>query len=379
MKGRSRFNRWFGPPGTLVVQPTTLCNLQCAYCYLPYRHLRKEMSTEVAHAVSVSAAELTRSGEQVEILWHGGEPLAIGRHRFLDLLEPFEELRRAGRIRHSVQTNATLIDDEWCDLFSRYAIGVGVSVDGPEALNSRRVDLRGQPAFNRIMRGIDRLSAHGISFSLIAVVGTEGVEQPEALLDFLTALGPRVIGLNVEEMEGVNERPCGITQDQAVRFWRRVLAWRKSRRGAGPALRELERLAGYLHLVRNRQRELRDDIRLDPIPTVSISGDVVLASPELAGIRAETYGDFIAGNVLSHRISDMLDQAHRLRYIDEFMTGLARCQEECQFFDFCRGAQAGNRYFENGSFATTETVYCRVTRQALVTALYTSTMEETAV
>ncbi len=60
-------------------------------------------------------------------------------------------------------------------------------------------------------------------------------------------------------------------------------------------------------------------------------------------------------------------------------TGLERCQAECEFFDFCRGAQAGNRYFENGSLATTETNYCRVSRQALVTALSTlATKEEAA-
>ncbi|MBB2914840.1 uncharacterized protein FHS43_006152 [Streptosporangium becharense] len=377
MEGRSEFDRWFGRARTLVLQPTTLCNLDCRYCYLPHRRLRSEMSPEVAQAVADSAAELADPGNPLDIVWHGGEPLALGRSKFTALLAPFEGLRQAGRIQHSVQTNATLIDDEWCDLLARYQVRVGVSIDGPAALNARRVDLRGQPAFARIVRGIRRLRDRGIRFSVIAVVGTEGMEWPEALLDFLADLGPHTVGLNVEEMEGVNDRQCGITRDQAERFWQRVLDWRRTHSG-GPALRELERVTDYLHLARSGQRDEWCRHGLDPIPTVSVDGDVVLMSPELAGISDDAYGDFLAGNVRHQTIASMLAQAHRLRYVAEFMTGLSRCQAECEFFAFCRGAQAGNRYFEHGTFTATETDYCRLTRQALITALYTTTKKEIA-
>ncbi|MFF5243545.1 cyclophane-forming radical SAM peptide maturase AmcB [Streptosporangium sp. NPDC000095] len=375
MEGPLDFNRWFGQAKTLVLQPTTLCNLDCAYCYLPFRRLGNEMSPEVARAVAASAADLTGSGDELDIVWHGGEPLTLGRRKFAALLAPFEKLRQAGRIQHSLQTNATLIDDEWCDLLARYQVRVGVSIDGPAALNTRRVDLRGRPAFDRTVCGIHRLANYGIRFSLIAVVGAEGIEQPESLLDFLSELGPHTIGLNVEEMEGVNNQRCGITQDQAERFWHRVLNWHKTHDG-GPALRELDRLAGYLRLARSGRGDEWCRYGLDPIPTVSVDGDVVLFSPELAGISDDTYGDFLAGNVRAQNIADMLDQAHRLRYAREFMAGLRRCEAECEFWDFCRGAQACNRYFENGSFATTETDYCRLTRQALITALYTATKKE---
>lgn len=375
MEGQLEFDRWFGQAKTLVLQPTTLCNLDCVYCYLPFRRLSNEMSPEVAQAVADSAADLIDPSGQLDIVWHGGEPLALGLRKFGALLAPFESLRQAGRIQHSVQTNATLIDDEWCDLLARYQFCVGVSIDGPAALNARRVDLRGQPAFDRIVRGIGRLRDQGIRFSLIAVVGTGGIEQPEPLLDFLADLGPHTIGLNVEEMEGVNDQRCGITQDQAERFWQRVLDWRRTHDG-GPALRELERLTDYLYLARGGQRDEWCRHGLDPIPTVSVDGDVVLMSPELAGISDDAYGNFLAGNVCSQSIASMLAHAHGLLYVREFMVGLRRCEAECEFWNFCRGAQACNRYFENGSFATTETDYCRLTRQALITALYTSTKKE---
>ncbi|MGW0451021.1 cyclophane-forming radical SAM peptide maturase AmcB [Streptosporangium sandarakinum] len=377
MEGQLAFNQWFDRPRTLVLQPTTLCNLDCVYCYLPDRRLRNEMPVEVAQAVAASAANLADLSNPLDIVWHGGEPLALGRSKFTALLGPFEELRHAGLIQHSVQTNAILINDEWCDLLTRYQFHVGVSVDGPAALNARRVDLRGRPAFDRIVRGIRRLHDHGIRFSLIAVVGTEGIQQPEQLLDFLTGLGPHTIGFNLEEMEGVNNQRCGIAQDQAELFWERVMDWRRTH-SEGPTLREIERIASYLQLARNGHLNEWGRYGLDPIPTVSVDGDVVLMSPELAGIRDDAYGDFLAGNVRYTSIASMLAQAPRLRYVAEFMIGLSRCQIECEFWDFCRGAQACNRYFENGSFDTTETDYCRLTRQAIITALYTSTQKEIA-
>lgn len=93
-------------------------------------------------------------------MWHGGEPLALGRARLTALLEPFEPLRAQGRIRHVVQTAATLIDDQWCGLFQRYEFAVGVSIDGPEHANRHRVDRRGRPTFGRAVTGIHALNRH---------------------------------------------------------------------------------------------------------------------------------------------------------------------------------------------------------------------------
>lgn len=64
----------------------------------------------------------------------------------------------------------------------------------------------------------------------------------------------------------------------------------------------------------------------------------------------------------------MLARAGDLDYVAEFVTTLNDCADHCAFCDFCRGAQAGNRYFEHATFTARETIYCRTTRQALVRA-----------
>ncbi|MGD3107754.1 cyclophane-forming radical SAM peptide maturase AmcB [Streptomyces sp. YGL11-2] len=366
-------------PSTLVLQPTKFCNLDCAYCYLPHRARQNHMSVEVADAVAHSAAELVEQDDSqpLGIVWHAGEPMALGVRRFTSLLAPFEPLREAGRLRHYMQTNATLVTDDWCDLLTEKDIRIGVSIDGPAALNTQRNDRRGRPAFDRIMKGIDRLRARSIPFSTIAVVSRDSIAQPEVLLDFLAGLGCESIGLNIEEVEGVNTKRQPPTREQATEFWQRTIAWSR-RHPDGSAIRELDRLGDYLHLVRTGQRDRWEKRRIDPIPTISVSGEVVLLSPELADITAPAYNDFRAGNVLEQSIPAMLDRAHRLRYVREFLVGLDKCEASCAFFDFCRGAQAGNRYFENGSLATAETNYCRVSQQALVMALSDTARKEHA-
>jgi sulfatase maturation enzyme AslB (radical SAM superfamily) len=122
---------WFrSEPRTIVMQPTTFCNLDCGYCYLPDRQRKKDMSMRVATAVAASIPDSWSQVGAVEVVWHGGEPLAAGRRHLVELLEVFETLRVAGRVQHSLQTNATLITDAWCDIFIRYDVAVGVSLDG---------------------------------------------------------------------------------------------------------------------------------------------------------------------------------------------------------------------------------------------------------
>ncbi|MGW4648117.1 cyclophane-forming radical SAM peptide maturase AmcB [Kitasatospora sp. NPDC004289] len=365
-------------PAAYVVQPDGFCNLNCTYCYLPDRNRRTPMPVEVAEAIARSVAELadTASPKPVEIIWHAGEPLAIGRRRFAELLAPFEPLRQAGLVEHSVQTNAVLINPAWCGFLTENGFRVGVSIDGPAALNQQRVDWAGRPAFDRITKGISCLREHEVRFAVIAVVSAESVGDPEGLLDFMAGLGCHSVGLNMEETEGVNTDRSVPTVEQAREFWRRTIAW--SRQHKELTVREVDRLGGYLRAARSGVPAAWDELLIDPIPTVSSAGDVVLLSPELAGIKDPAYEDFRAGNVMELSIGSMLDRAHELRYVREFLTGLDECEATCEFFGFCRGAQAGNRYFENGRLDTTETNYCRVSRQALITALSDTVREEQA-
>jgi len=339
-------------PGYVVMQPTTLCNLDCTYCYLPHRADDRRMSTGVAVAVASSVNGWAADGRPFSVVWHGGEPLAAGRAGLAALMAPFRD------VEHHVQTNATLIDDAWCEFFTVHDVRVSVSVDGPMPHNHLRVTRGGAPAYDRIARGIATLRRHGIPFSALCVVGDPRPGLAAELYAYFLDLGCEVLGINIEEREGVNARP-NAHADTAVRgFWAElVAAWRRAPK---IHVREIEYALRYVGAV---LAGTADDVlprRLDPIPTVASDGRVFVLSPELAGFTDSRYGDFSSGNVLDRSLADILrDAAAGTTWVGEFLGGVEACRAACPYFGFCGGAHAANRYFEHGRFDGTETDHCR--------------------
>jgi uncharacterized protein len=355
--GAQRPNRWSGMRGIatvptyVVMQPTTLCNLDCSYCYLPFRSDDQRMPVTVAEAVAAPVNAWARTG-RFSVVWHGGEPLAAGRDHFAALLSPFDP-----SVEHHVQTNATLIDDAWCDFFTEHQIRVSVSVDGPEQRNGDRVNRAGRPAYDRILRGVDALRRHGIPFSALCVVGRPEPGLATELYDYFLDLGCDVLGINVEELEGVNTRANHHPAEAVTAFWAElVAAWRRAPR---IHLREIEWSLRYVGAVLDGTADEVLPRRLDPIPTVAHDGSVVLLSPELAGFSDPRYGDFTSGNVLVTPMDEILAGAIGTPWIREFLDGVEACRSTCPYFGFCGGAHAANRYFERGRFDVTATDHCR--------------------
>jgi uncharacterized protein len=350
-------DRWTGMRGIsavptyVVMQPTTLCNLDCSYCYLPFRRDDHRMPVEVASAVAEAVEPWSRNG-RFSVVWHGGEPLSAGRERLAALIAPF-----GPGVEHHVQTNATLIDDAWCEFFTEHKIRVSVSVDGPEARNGDRITRGGKPAYDRIMRGVEALRRHGIPFSALCVVGDPRPGLAAELYDYFLGLGCEVLGINVEELEGVNTRANGHDAAAVTAFWAELVAsWRRDPR---IHLREIEWSLRYASAVLDGTADELLPRRLDPIPTIAYDGSVVLLSPELAGFHDPRYGDFTSGNVLTTRLAEILAGAASTPWIAEFLQGVEACRTTCPYFGFCGGAHAANRFFEQGRFDITETDHCR--------------------
>lgn len=338
-------------PSYVVMQPTTLCNLDCAYCYLPLRAADRRMPVPVAEAVAASVNSWSTT-DRFSVVWHGGEPLAAGREHLAALMAPF-----GPEIEHHVQTNATLIDDAWCDFFVEHQMRVSVSVDGPRDRNGDRVTRAGRPAYDRIVRGIAALRRRGLSFSALAVVSRPVPGFAAELYDYFLDLGCDVLGVNIEETEGVNTRDNAHDVADVTAFWAElVTAWRREPR---IHLREIEWSLRYAAAVLDG---VADDVlprQLDPIPTIGYDGSVTVLSPELAGFTHPRYGDFSSGNVLETPLAEILAGAERTPWVGEFLDGVEACRSSCPYFGFCGGGHAANRYFELGRFDGTETEHCR--------------------
>jgi uncharacterized protein len=346
-------------PTYVVMQPTTLCNLDCTYCYLPFRAVNQRMPPAVAAAVARSVNEWAAGDRRFSVVWHGGEPLTAGRAAFAELMAPFRG------VEHHVQTNATLIDDAWCAFFAEHAVRVSVSVDGPADLNGQRVTRAGGPAYQRILRGIETLRQHGVPFSALCVVSDPHPGLAARLYEYFLDLGCDVLGINIEEHEGVNARSNAFAPDAVRAFWAElVAAWRRDPR---IHVREIEWTLRFAGAVLAGTADELLPRELDPIPTVAADGRVFVLSPELAGFTDPRYGDFSSGNVLDEPLSAILARgATSAAWVPEFLAGVEACRSGCPYFGFCGGAHAANRYFEHGRFDGTETNHCRNSKMRLL-------------
>ncbi|MCY0939660.1 cyclophane-forming radical SAM peptide maturase AmcB [Streptomyces sp. H34-S4] len=346
-------------PRSVIMQPGTRClPLDCSYCYLPFRKVAHLMPVRVAEAVATVVNRWATSDPGFEVVWHGGEPLAVGREHLAALMAPFRG------VKHTVQTNAVLIDDAWCKFLREHDMAVGVSIDGPEHMNIHRVTSAGHSAFRVIMRGIDRLRHHGIPFSAIAVVSDPDPALAEDFYGFFAELGVTSVGVNIEEQEGENvtlDRDAG----QVTRFWEALAsAWT-----ANPVtpVREISRVLDFARSVLDDSGRVAAAAPWDPLPTVAYDGSVVLLSPELAGYHDERLGDFTTGNVLTAPLGVLLAEAEaRTPWLGELWRGVEACRASCEYFAFCGGGHAANRYFEHdGRLDGTRTRYCASSKIAL--------------
>lgn len=355
----------------IVLQPTTLCNLNCGYCYLPERQKNSYMHVGIPVAIASSLSNLDHT---IEILWHGGEPLVVGITRFRQLLEPFEQLRQKKLVRHSIQTNATLITDEWCGLFKEFGFTIGVSIDGPAQHNYRRVAWDEKPAFNSIIRGIEKLKEHKIGFGVIAVVSDVNATNAREFYDFFRQLGCYNLAINIEEKEGHNRFSKIIDNKKICDFWDRLFqAWREC---PNLVIREFDLVLGWLRSLSGLAEETSPK-KSDLWPTVSTAGDVVVMSPEFIAANPSERDQFIVGNVMNDPLPLLVEQSLTAWYVHDILAGIVLCQQQCAYFSFCGGCHGSNKYYETGSFLTTETSHCRNTKQALVdTMLYQLSGEE---
>ncbi len=143
-----------------------ICNLDCTYCFFLSKEAlypgdRFRMPDETLERYIRQVLE-SQDDPDVTVAWQGGEPTLMGVDFFRRALELVERYRRPGQtVSHTIQTNGTLLTDEWCDLLAKHRFLVGISIDGPGELHdSYRVDKRGRPTFEKVMRGFNLLKAY---------------------------------------------------------------------------------------------------------------------------------------------------------------------------------------------------------------------------
>jgi uncharacterized protein len=205
-----------------------LCNLNCEYCfYLSKQALyageRFRMSDEVLESYLRQLIE-AHSVPEVTVAWQGGEPTLMGIDFYRRAVALEQRYRKPGqRIQNTIQTNGTLLTDEWCAFLRENGFLVGVSLDGPPAMHDAyRPDRRGQPTAERVIAGIRLLQQHGVDYNILTTVNAANADHPLEVYRFLRdEIGAEFIQLiPIVEREGdstaVSER--SVSAEQWGRF-----------------------------------------------------------------------------------------------------------------------------------------------------------------
>lgn len=191
-------NRNKGVPQGLhvVAKPIgPLCNLNCEYCFYlekqalfkpdeKYRMTDDVLRTFIANYITSQPTPV------IEFVWQGGEPTLLGIDFFKRVMELQKHFAGSRTVTNALQTNGTLLNDEWCRFLKRNNFMVGISLDGPKAIHDRyRRDRKGAGSFDQVMRGLKLLQKHNVDYNILACVARETAHKPLDVYHFFKSQG----------------------------------------------------------------------------------------------------------------------------------------------------------------------------------------------
>ncbi len=193
----------FASPLYVMTKPAgSLCNLRCKYCYyLEKGHLYADAPAKERFAMSDATLETfvrqyieAQTQPQVLFTWHGGEPLMRPLSFYKRVLELQRRYAGGRQIDNCLQTNGTMLTDEWCSFFRENNWLIGISIDGPQEMHDEYRRAQGnQPSFFKVMRGIRLLQKHGVEWNAMGVVNDFNADYPLDVYHFYKDIGCRYI------------------------------------------------------------------------------------------------------------------------------------------------------------------------------------------
>ncbi len=181
------------PAFHLLAKPTgAVCNLDCSYCFflskeMLYPGSRFRMADELLEEYVRQLIEAHATVPEVAIAWQGGEPTMMGLDFFRRSIELADRYLKPGqRAVYTIQTNGTLLDEEWAAFFKENEFLVGISIDGPRELHDAyRVNKGGKGSFDQVMKGLDHLRSAGVEWNALTTVHARNGEHGREVYRFL--------------------------------------------------------------------------------------------------------------------------------------------------------------------------------------------------
>jgi uncharacterized protein len=338
----------------VLAKPTgAICNLACSYCFfldkeLLYLGSKFRMSEEVLENY-IQQLIKAHSNQQVTVAWQGGEPTLMGVDFYRRAVELQEKYRKPGMIfENTMQTNGTLLDDEWCRFFKENDFLIGISIDGPGELhNVYRVDKKGNGTFDPVMKGLRLLQKHGVAYNILTTVNRRNADYPLEVYHFLRDEARTEWIQFIPIVERIDEGGHTLYQKGN----------RVSDRSVLP-----EQFGSFL--CRIFDEWIRNDVGRVYVQTFEASARKWLGLPSGMCVFEETCGiglvlehngdlyscdhfvepDYLLGNIMEKEISELSASEKQYRFGQNKRDLLPQVCLECDVLFACRGECPKNRF-----------------------------------
>jgi len=350
----------------VVAKPTgPLCNLNCEYCfYLEKQALfganeKYRMSDEVLSAY-ITNYITSQPTPLVELVWQGGEPTLLGVDFFKRVVELQKPFVHQKTITNSLQTNGTLLTDEWCAFLKKHNFMVGISLDGPKEIHDRyRRDRQGNGTFDRVMQGLRLLQKHKVEYNVLACVARDTATRPLDIYQFFKNEGIEFIQFTpiVERMPDARSSQLGLRLAGPATLDNRavppdVTSWTVIPEDYGDFL-----IAIYEEWVRS-------DVGKVFIMNFEWALNAWIGNPSPVCIHAEqcgrsvvlehngdvyvcdhcVYPEYKLGNILTDNLLQMAEKSVQSGFGVRKETALPRWCKECEVLPACRGGCPKHRF-----------------------------------
>ena len=339
----------------VLAKPTgAACNLACAYCFfldkeLLYPGSKFRMSDEVLETYIRQLIEAHRSNE-VTVAWQGGEPTLMGLEFYQRAIELQNQYARSGmRFENTMQTNGTLLDDDWCEFFKENDFLIGISIDGPCHLHDTyRLDKGGGPTFDRVMRGLRLLQRHRVEHNILVAVNRTNADYPLEVYRFLRDEAKTTWIQLIPVVERID--PDGHTiYQKGTRLSERSVRPEQFGRFLIQVFDEWVRHDVGRVYVQTFEAAVRNWLRM------STSGMCVFEETCGLGLALEHNGDlyscdhfvepdYLLGNVLDMHMLEMVSSERQHRFGLAKRDSLPRYCRECDVLFACHGECPKNRF-----------------------------------
>jgi uncharacterized protein len=342
-----------------------LCNLNCEYCfYLEKQALFKpdekyRMTDDVLRAF-IANYITSQPTPLVDFVWQGGEPTILGIDFFKRVIELQKPFSGTKTITNSLQTNGTLLTEEWCAFLKKHNFMVGISLDGPKEIHDRyRRDRKGAVSFDLVIRGLKLLQKHEVEYNVLACVARETAHKPLDVYRFFKSQGVEFIQFSpvVERMPDSTSTEIGLHLAGPASLKEQEGCTKVTPWSVAP-----EEYGDFLITI--YEEWVRHDVGTVFVMNFEWALNAWIGNPSPVCVHAkqcghslviEHNGDVYAcdhcvypryklGNIQTNKLSDMVDKSLQSGFGVMKETALPRWCRECDVLAACQGGCPKHRF-----------------------------------